>query len=241
MTAAELVDITNPLTEHAAAIRMLGKQTIENAIEIGRRLVDCRDNHLEHGQWLPWLEREFGWSRQHADNLIHFYEAREKLPNFGNLNLPLSGLYLLAAPSTPETARNAVLERAKSGEILPVKEVKRVVREHKQAYRPNPRQTEFADASEWGAHKAHFARKEARQFVKQWMEAEWGYETRRYFLQTILDDSPETIIPGINAWLKKCRLPSKRVTFIKKLVVDVEGFDSLRAKRRKRLPGSPIQ
>src|ERR1700747_3622596 len=50
------------LTEHPDAIRRLGKQTVESIIEIGRRLIDCRGNHLEHGEWGPWLEREFGWS-----------------------------------------------------------------------------------------------------------------------------------------------------------------------------------
>jgi len=116
------------LVEHAQAIRALGKRVVDDVIEIGRRLVDCRDNHLEHGQWLPWLKREFNWSRQTADNFIHVYEAQEKLPNFGNLDLPVSALYLLFAPSTPDEARNAVIERAKSGEALPVAEIKRVVR-----------------------------------------------------------------------------------------------------------------
>src|SRR4051794_5421690 len=62
------------LAEHAEAIRALGKQAIENTIkniiEIGERLVDVRDNHLDHGEWLPWLKREFAWSRQTADRFI---------------------------------------------------------------------------------------------------------------------------------------------------------------------------
>jgi hypothetical protein len=34
---------------------------------------------------------------------------RDKLANFATLDLPVSALYLLAAPSTPEAARDAVL------------------------------------------------------------------------------------------------------------------------------------
>jgi hypothetical protein len=132
--------LDNPvLAEHAAEIRRLGKQTVENIVEIGRRLVECRDRHLDHGQWLPWLEREFQWSRQTADNFIHVYEARSKLPKFGNLNLPVSGLYLLAAPSTPEAAKTEIIERAEAGESIPVAEVKRVVESHKGRQQPAKR------------------------------------------------------------------------------------------------------
>src|SRR5262252_10186039 len=104
------------LAEHVDHIRALGKQTVANIVEIGRRLVDCRDNHLQHGQWLPWLDREFGWSRQTADRFIHIYNAAGKLPKLSNLNLPVSSLYLIAAPSTPAEARDEVLERVHAGE-----------------------------------------------------------------------------------------------------------------------------
>jgi hypothetical protein len=126
----------NVLAEHADAIRRLGKQTVENIVEIGRRLVECRDRHLDHGQWLPWLEREFQWSRQTADNFIHVYEARAKLPKFGNLILPVSGLYLLAAPSTPEAAKTEIIKRAEAGETLPVEEVKQIIQRAKGRKKP---------------------------------------------------------------------------------------------------------
>jgi hypothetical protein len=35
-------------------------------------------------------------------------EAAGKNPNFGDLNVPVSGLYLLAAPSTPAEVIDAV-------------------------------------------------------------------------------------------------------------------------------------
>src|SRR5262245_43428719 len=51
--------IDNPaLIEHATEIRRLGKRVIEDVIEIGRRLIACKAM-LDHGQWLPWLDREF--------------------------------------------------------------------------------------------------------------------------------------------------------------------------------------
>src|SRR5262249_5586096 len=54
------------LNEHADEIRRLGKRVVANVIEIGRRLVDCRNN-LNHGDWGGWLKSEFSWSRQTVD------------------------------------------------------------------------------------------------------------------------------------------------------------------------------
>ncbi len=47
--------------------------------------------------------------------------------NFADLALDVSSLYLLAAPSTPQEARDEILRRASSGEILPHAEAKRIV------------------------------------------------------------------------------------------------------------------
>lgn len=41
-----------------------------------------------------------------------------KFDNSSNLELPVAGLYLLAAPSTPEEARAEVTERAEAGEKI---------------------------------------------------------------------------------------------------------------------------
>jgi hypothetical protein len=116
------------LAKHAKAIRALGKRVVGDVVEIGRRLADCRD-HCKHGEWLPWLKREFGWTEQTALNFIRVHEVATKSKNFLDLNLPVSALYLLAAPSTPEEARAEVIARAEAGERMPVAEVKRVVAE----------------------------------------------------------------------------------------------------------------
>jgi Protein of unknown function (DUF3102) len=114
------------LAEHAAEIRRLGKRVVADIIEIGRRLADCRDNHLAHKQWLPWIEKEFGWSDQTARNFINVYE-QSKSKNFLNLDLPISSLYLLAAPSTPEAARTEIIARAEAGEAIKIADVKQTI------------------------------------------------------------------------------------------------------------------
>ena len=100
----------------ASRIKELCKKTCENIVAIGRHLTKCQ-GCLGHGAWLPWLEREFGWSDQTARNFMRVYEM-SKSKNFLDLDLPVSSLYLLAAPSTAENARTEVIERANSGEAV---------------------------------------------------------------------------------------------------------------------------
>ena len=123
------------LTKHAAAIRRLGKRVIADVIEIGRLLTECK--HIcGHGNWLPWLDREFGWADDTALNFMRVYEL-SKSRKFRDLSLPLSGLYLLAAPSTPKEARDAIIERAQAGETAPVAEVKRTIERTKGRKQPS--------------------------------------------------------------------------------------------------------
>jgi Protein of unknown function (DUF3102) len=123
---------TAALTEHATAIRGLGKRVAADVIEIGRRLADCRDHHLERGKWLPWLQTEFDWSERTALNFIRVWE-QSKSANFADFDLPISSLYLLAAPSTPKTARKEIAKRAKGGKKIKHDDVKKIVKKHKAA------------------------------------------------------------------------------------------------------------
>jgi Protein of unknown function (DUF3102) len=121
------------LAEHVSEIRRLGKRAIQDVIEIGRRLTVCKEI-VGHGNWLSWLEREFGWSQATALNFMHVHElAQTKSANFTDLNLPVSTLYLLAAPSTPEAARTEILERVGAGEQVSSSEVKETIDEAKRA------------------------------------------------------------------------------------------------------------
>jgi ParB-like chromosome segregation protein Spo0J len=115
------------LAEHAAVIRALGKRVIGDVIEMGRRLTDAK-KIAGHGGWLPWLDREFGWSDDTARKLMQVSELAESR-NLRDLNLPISGLYLLAAPSTPGEVRQDVIERIENGESLSVKHIKELIDE----------------------------------------------------------------------------------------------------------------
>ena len=105
---------------------------LEHVVIIGRNLVEAREI-CPHGEWLPWLKREFDWSHSTADRFIQVYHQRDKLPNMGNFRFPLSAQYLLAAPSTPPEARQDIKERVESGERLTTAQVKESITETKQA------------------------------------------------------------------------------------------------------------
>jgi hypothetical protein len=107
------------LAEHAAVIRALGKRVVGDVIEIGRRLADCKALLKEERRWIAWIEGEFSWSRKTAENLINVHAmVRGKVATVATLDINMKSLYLLAQPSTPDEAREAVIEAAADGERL---------------------------------------------------------------------------------------------------------------------------
>ena len=122
------------LTAHADVIRSLGKRVIADVTEVGRWLTQAK-KLVGHGGWLPWLDREFGWTEKTAERFMQCH-ALAKSDKLSNLSLPVSSLYLLAAPSTPDDARDAVIERARAGETISVAETKRVISDAKGRQKP---------------------------------------------------------------------------------------------------------
>ena len=116
------------LAQNAEAIRALGKRVIGDIIKIGRLLTEAK-KIAGHGNWLPWIKREFGWTDKTAQNFMSVHAMALKNEKFSDLALPVSGLYALAAPSTPEEAREVVVARAESGERLSNKDVRNQINE----------------------------------------------------------------------------------------------------------------
>jgi DUF3102 family protein len=131
------------LASHAVAIRALGKRVVDDVIEIGARVSECK-RICGHGNWLPWLEREFGWSADTAERFIQVHALSDQIPQIAEFELPVSALYLLATPSRTETARTEIIERARSGELIPLAAVKRTIETAKGRQQPARRQIERA-------------------------------------------------------------------------------------------------
>jgi|GEM_PF-3859170 len=121
------------LAEHAAVIRALGKRVVGDIIEIGRRLTECKAT-LPHGQWLPWLKREFEWSCDKAEKFMRI--AKSPYSDAArNLEFSVDGLYLLAAPTTPADLQADVIDRAANGESFTSAQIKKLIDETREQER----------------------------------------------------------------------------------------------------------
>jgi DUF3102 family protein len=126
------------LDRHAEAIRAAGKRVLSNIFKIGRHLIDAKVI-CGHGKWSAWLRNEFDWSADTAERYMQVTEMIEirKLRNLPDL--PVSSVYLLARPSTPETVRQEVFDRATSGEKIPYAEVKAAIDEARRSQTAVPK------------------------------------------------------------------------------------------------------
>jgi hypothetical protein len=117
--------------EQQASIQRLTRE-IKNDIcktahviwSIGKKLVEVR-SQLKSCQFSAWLRIEFGWCRSTAYNFISVYEAFPEFscPTVGQLNISISALYLLAAPSTSPETRNYFMDHTLAGEHVSKKAI----------------------------------------------------------------------------------------------------------------------
>lgn len=107
-------------------------------IEIGRRLVEAKDM-LEHGEWLPWLERETEFSDRSAQNYMKVFReyGAMQMNLFGPetntksfADLPISKA--LALLSVPESERVEFAEEV-DAEHISVRELQQAIKEKEEA------------------------------------------------------------------------------------------------------------
>jgi hypothetical protein len=114
--------------ERAVMIHKEARRTAQGIVKIGQWLTEVKET-LGHGQWLPWLKGEFGWSADSAERFMRVFEL-VKFRNLRNLNIDASALYLIAKPSTLEPVRREVVERAKRGEPITHAKAREVLQEY---------------------------------------------------------------------------------------------------------------
>jgi Protein of unknown function (DUF3102) len=118
-------------------IRERMKSSIQNIIEIGVDLLQVKKS-LPHGQFGDWLRAEFGLSDRSAQNFMSVAE-KFKSANIADLPIQPSAVYLLAAPSVPDEARQIAIDRAEAGEEINIAAARTIVAESKKERRPKPR------------------------------------------------------------------------------------------------------
>lgn len=125
----------------AQRIRDKVKRTIEDIIEVGNDLLAVREA-LPHGQFGPWLVAEFGWTERTARNFMAVAERfGPKTEMISDLTIQPTAAYLLAAPSAPDEAREAAIERAEAGEQITTAVAKEILAETRKKSRPRRKKT----------------------------------------------------------------------------------------------------
>ena len=102
--------------EQTEEIRGLIKRTAQGILDIGQKLLEIKEK-LGHGNFLSWLKTEFNWSEPSAQRFMQV--ARQfKSIDLMDLEIAPSALYILSAPSTPDSVRQEAVSRAKAGENI---------------------------------------------------------------------------------------------------------------------------
>lgn len=123
----------------AQRIRDKVKRTIQDIIDVGNDLLAVR-TALPHGQFGPWLAAEFGWTERTARNFMAVAERfGPKTEIISDLTIQPTAAYLLAAPSAPDEAREAAIERAEAGEQITTAVAKEILAEARKKSRPRRR------------------------------------------------------------------------------------------------------
>ena len=79
----------------AEQLQAVMKRETTDIIAIGDLLLEAKDYQLDHGEWLPWLEKNFGSSVGTAENYMAAARLAARIPNVANLKLRPTALYLL--------------------------------------------------------------------------------------------------------------------------------------------------
>ncbi len=102
---------------------------VTDIIETGRDLLEVKGK-LEHGQFEPWLNTSFNMTTRTAQKYMRAAEwmaGKSELSSF----LTPNTIYLLSAPTTPESAQRRVLDDLEAGKPVNHREVREVVEEVK--------------------------------------------------------------------------------------------------------------
>lgn len=119
-----------------ADIKGLMRRAAGDIVTIGLHLIAVKAR-LGHGYYGVWLTSEFDWSEPTALRFMRVAE-RFKSVNLTDLEVAPSALYLLAAPSTPEAAREEAIGRAEDGEAITYSDAQEIVERHKEEAAPEP-------------------------------------------------------------------------------------------------------
>lgn len=122
-------DVVMEVREASERIRVRMQRTAADIVEIGRDLTVIKKK-VGHGNFLPWIDREFGMSEYTARRFMNAADGFKSgtVPDFQP-----TVIYALTSPSTPEEVRENVVAMAERGEKVTTKTVADLKEKLKQA------------------------------------------------------------------------------------------------------------
>jgi hypothetical protein len=162
----------------ASSIRVSHRRVTSDILAIGRHLCAVKEV-LDHGQFGAWLKAEFSWSDRTARNFMAAWAAfGEKSETVSDL--PPATLYALAAPSTPEPVRKAIVERLEAGERIEPRAIAGMISQAKDDARKAAKEAKLTDQERKRRKEAAKRKKknDERQ-RKEWEQRKEQDEARR--------------------------------------------------------------
>ncbi len=133
------------IKQKTTEIKSLIRQTAKDIINVGQKLAEVKQQ-LKHGEFRNWLKAEFNWSISSATKFMQVSEKFKNV-NFTHFNFSASALYILAAPSTPESATEYALQLASRGENITYSLAKLIVKHHKESAKTSTHQSNQSNLS----------------------------------------------------------------------------------------------
>lgn len=131
------IETLDTLRNYKEQLQALDREMKTKALTIGRLLTEINDLLASQKFTENWIERTLGWSLRTAYNYMAVYRtfgALESGAELAALPIPQSGLYLLASDKVSGATRDAIVARARQGELFSIRKLKHEIQ--KQAAPP---------------------------------------------------------------------------------------------------------
>lgn len=133
----ELIEFN--IEKTTAEILMLKDQTAQNIIEIGKRLIEVKDN-LEHGEFINWLENKVDFTKRTAQRFMKVATAFSNTTSVSHLG----NRKLFALAGLDEEDRQEVIQENKVDEMT-TRELEQAVKEKKEIKKQLEAEKEYSE------------------------------------------------------------------------------------------------
>lgn len=167
-------------------IVQLKGQTAQNIIEIGKRLIEAK-NQVPHGQWLDWLDKKVSFSQQTANN---FMRTADEFPNYQSIS-NLGQTKIFALLNAPKEVRDELINKG-SIEDIPVSELKEQIKKLKES---NNRLLEDLDEAlrENDGEPKVIEKEVVKEVIKEVIPEDYEELKRKYESKSLLEKQIKTL------------------------------------------------